>query len=79
MDIPYETKETLNPNYALFEADRWVTAIQDRAGDYEVAHSMEDSLHRAALKVIAAGYDEPRKLAKIVLKTRRIEFSRWYA
>jgi hypothetical protein len=50
------------------------------AGDSEVAHSMEDSLHFDVLKAIASGQaEDPVTMAELAIRTQGIEFSRWCA
>lgn len=55
--------------------------IADAAGDYEVAHSLEDDLHRAVLAAIANGEhdDSAMDMARMALKTGDIEFARYCA
>jgi len=47
--------------------------------DAEYAHRDEDKLRDDVLKAIARGVDNPKALAREVLKTSNIKFSRWYA
>lgn len=57
--------------------------IKALAGDPEAAHSEEDDLWFEVLKEIAEGYleelGEARQLAQEAIKSRDIEFARWYA
>jgi len=55
------------------------TFVNDRIRDDETWHYMEDYIHVMALKIIAGKSDNPDKIAKIALKTLKLEFSRWYA
>jgi CHASE3 domain sensor protein len=56
-----------------------IEEIRDLAGDDEVAHSSEDRLRHDVLVAIAAGCDNARELAALVLTTSDIEFARWCA
>jgi hypothetical protein len=57
-----------------------IVRINDMAGDDEAAHSLEDKLHHDVLEAIAAGKCEnPRELAREVIQTKNIQFSRWCA
>jgi hypothetical protein len=47
--------------------------------DNETAHILEDALHRDVLLAIAEGAENGKELAKLALKSRDIDFSRWYA
>ncbi len=46
-------------------------------GDHESAHSQQDDLTEAVLRVLAAGGDDA--LAQIAIKVYDIEFDRWCA
>ena len=68
------------------EIQQRVEKIRDAAGDSEVAHGLEDDLHVDVLKAIADQdphqpwvMNDIRQLATEALKTREIDFSRWYA
>lgn len=57
-----------------------VGAIRAVRDDDERAHSKEDELYEAFVRHVAAGPpSEVTMLAKEVLKTKKIEFSRWCA
>ena len=46
----------------------------------DVAHGIEDNLHRDVLLYISKNAPEPyRKLARLALETKKISFERWYA
>lgn len=47
--------------------------------DDEAAHSGEDELRDTVLRAIAAGANDPQELAREVIKTSDLHFSRWYA
>lgn len=51
------------------------------ANDDEVAHSMEDKLHRAVLRAVADGCaaHDAKYSAEIALKTTKLDFCRWCA
>ncbi len=53
-----------------------VDAIKRLAGDDEVAHSLEDDLHVAVLRLVAAGHPEARELAAAALETVDVDFAR---
>ena len=64
----------------LKEARKRVNDLKEMIGDAEAAHSAEDKLYRDFLEAIAAGDlagDEAVKVAKVVLKTKKIDFPRW--
>lgn len=42
-------------------------------------HMLEDGLHVAVLKAIAGGAPNAAELAAEALKTREIEFTRWFS
>jgi hypothetical protein len=56
-----------------------VKAIAEAADDPENAHGREDGLWLTVLEAIAGGAPEAAELASEALKTKKIEFSRWYA
>ena len=48
--------------------------------DPEVAHGLEDNLYETFIKSIAKdGPDNLKKIAKKILKTKKIDFPRWCA
>ena len=56
-----------------------IKEIKEEAWDNEKAHWDEDNLYFIVLKEIAKGHPDAQKLAKEVLKTKKINFVRWYA
>ena len=59
-----------------------IEAIRKMAddGENEEAHSAEDGLRAVVLQAIADGRaEDPRLCAFVALKTREIDFARWYA
>lgn len=58
-----------------------LTIIEAVKEDNEMAHEMEDELHRKVLGLVASGldYTSCKIMAEIALKTRDIEFVRWHA
>jgi hypothetical protein len=57
-----------------------VEAIKLKAHDCEAAHGLEDSLHQSVLQAIANGQaEDPAECAREALKTRGLDFDRWYA
>ena len=59
------------------ERIRNIAKISD---DDEIAHIEEDSLYFDFVKHISkTGNDEQRKMAIAILKTKKLNFSRWYA
>lgn len=55
-----------------------VVSIKAASDDPARAHEMEKDLWEAVLKAILAGADNPAALAYEALKSRAIEFHRWY-
>jgi hypothetical protein len=56
-----------------------LSEIRCIAWDCESAHRLEDSLRAAFIEHVAATADEPlATMARMVLTSRDIEFSRWY-
>lgn len=63
-------------------AQQRVEDIANTRSDDEAAHCMEDGLLTDFVRCVSEGmYDpgEAAEVAKIVLSTEEIEFSRWYA
>jgi hypothetical protein len=56
-----------------------VECIRALADDDEVAHGIEDDLHLAVLKQVAAGDPNAKELAAIAASTEALDFSRWCA
>jgi hypothetical protein len=57
-----------------------VKRIEAMSGDCEAAHSEEDKLFIDVLTSIADGTtDDARGIAREALKSRLLDFSRWYA
>jgi hypothetical protein len=61
------------------EALQRVERIRASRDDDEAAHSMEDDLYRDFITAVASSDHPLAGVAGIVLTTRDIEFSRWYA
>lgn len=61
------------------EVAKRVEAIRAVADDEEQAHAMEDALRDVVLQAIASGAENAAELAREVLRTGGIEFSRWCA
>ena len=59
------------------EVKRGIKRLKELSGDDERAHSLEDSLRFQVLLAIASGSDQAQLLAKEVLKTMDVDFSRW--
>ena len=56
-----------------------VEAIRQCAPIGPLAHTLEDELHQAVLRVIAEGRaEQPAAIAAEALKTTAIRFDRWY-
>lgn len=56
--------------------------IEEMKCDDEIAHAKEDNLHQAFIAYVAELKEHLPELAakaELVLKTREIGFSRWYA
>lgn len=60
----------------LVEAEKRVDEIRKAAGDYEIAHSLEDQFRHEVLQAIANGHDKAEQLAQIALCTSGINFPR---
>ena len=56
-----------------------VEDIRASSPDDEAAHAMEDDLHQSVLQFIADASGEHSAIAAEALKTREIDFARWYA
>lgn len=64
----------------LKEINDAVKNIEGMTGDDEEAHSEEDTLYSDFIQYIAnGGGKDLKKKAKIILKTRDIDFKRWCA
>ena len=64
------------------EAIKMVENIYEERGDDETAHWQEDNLRRHFIECAAAGMYTKKECIEIaaeILKTKDIEFSRWYA
>jgi hypothetical protein len=61
------------------EVKQKIMLIDDNQHDDELAHSLEDKLREDVLKSIASGVDNPQELARLVLTTTELKFSRWCA
>lgn len=57
-----------------------VKNVEKRKNDNEIAHKLEDRLCNEYITYIAeSGIEKISEMAKEVLKTKDIDFSRWYA
>jgi hypothetical protein len=56
-----------------------IAKICEIRGDDERAHSWEDVLYQEFVKYIAERKDHLGKMAREILKTQKIDFSRWCA
>lgn len=57
-----------------------LSEIEHADCDQERAHALEDDLFVEVLSAIAEGQcDNPAELARLALRSRDIEFDRWYA
>lgn len=61
------------------EAKRRVQDIRDMASDDESAHSAEDQLYADFVRYVASQEGPHRAIAEEILKTEKIDFSRWCA
>jgi hypothetical protein len=63
------------------EIKKRIAGISKCQGDSEVAHGMEDDLHRDVLFAIATNTIEgdASECARLALTTQKISFSRWCA
>lgn len=62
----------------LKEVKNTVDMLGDDVDD-EDAHFTEDELYEAILKEVVAGNPEAKEMAKEALKTKTLDFIRWYA
>lgn len=63
----------------LDEVEKRVAKIESLVGQMDgVAHGLEDALFLDVLKAIAAGAQNPRKLAETALKSSELEIERWF-
>jgi hypothetical protein len=72
-----ETLEKLTKEMAIKE----VVKIREIAGDDEIAHGNEDSLHYWFICCVAADMyekNEAKEVANIVKSTADIDFARWF-
>jgi len=63
----------------LKELKEKIKRLENMKDDNEIAHLLEDDLREIVLKEITKGNPEGQKLAEEVLKTSKINFTRWYA
>lgn len=56
-----------------------IAAINNIRHDDEAAHGEEDDLHQDVLQAIADGAADPDALAREALRTKDLDFARWYA
>lgn len=54
-----------------------ITEIKKAAGDDEVQHSIEDCLEDSFILSLTSRKDKVGDLAKLVISTNEIKFSRW--
>jgi len=47
--------------------------------DDEEAHKQEKDLWDDALTAIALGHENPRELASMAIKTKELDFNRWFS
>lgn len=53
--------------------------IRQSAGDYEVAHSLEDDLYLRAIQHVADGGELTMEMAELILTSQKIKFARYTA
>lgn len=63
----------------LSNVEEQIALISAASGDDERQHGLEDSLYEDVLKAIAEGAPNASELAAAALKTKEMEFCRWYA
>lgn len=53
----------------------------DHTASYEPeeSHEKEDYLHQKVLEEVVAGNPRARKMAELALKTKELDFPRWYS
>jgi ribosomal protein S20 len=62
------------------EIKKRIKEIKGKTWDNEVAHDMENLLYKDFIKSIANGdTDNIQEKAKLILTTKNIKFTRWYA
>lgn len=63
----------------LSTVEEQIALIRAASGDDERQHVLEDSLYEDILKAIAEGAPNAAELAAAALKTKSMDFGRWYA
>lgn len=58
-------------------AEILVQEIEKIVADDEAAHAAEDTLYEEVLKAVADGHPDSKKIAKIALRTKSLNFQRW--
>lgn len=50
-----------------------------KSADPELAHENEDELYQKVLEEVVKGNPRAQKMAELALKTKQLDFPRWYA
>ena len=56
-----------------------IQEIKNISGDDEVAHAKEDILYKTFIEFVSKRNDKLGEIARILLSTKDIDFSRWCA
>lgn len=67
------------PRLTVEDVARRLAEIAHHEGDDQVAHGLEDQLHADVLRAIAAGAPDAEALAAAALRSKALDFARWYA
>lgn len=61
------------------DAKKRIDEIRSRRSDDASAHPMEDELYHDFIREVSLRKDELGKIARIILKSEKIKFKRWYS
>ena len=50
-----------------------------KGADPELAHENEDELYQKVLEEVVKGNPQAQKMAELALKTKQLDFPRWYS
>lgn len=63
----------------LYDIKSCVWSIHAIKDDPETAHEIEYCLYQAVLEEVVAGNPDAKKMARLALTTKTVDFPRWYA
>ena len=79
MDVPEGVEGSGGDGVTIEDVRKAIAEIEACGGDFECAHSAEDTLHQRVLRAVANGEPNCRELAAEALKTLDLQFERWCA